>query len=154
MIRPERVVIFTIDEQRYAVPLLAVERIVRMVEITPIPGAPPFVRGVITCHGEIMPVLDLRRRLGLPERPVELGDQLIITRCAKRCLVLMVDSVCGVWECPEQMFTACAEILPDLPFLSGVAKLPQGLILLQDPAALLFPHEAGALDMLMTRGHP
>ncbi len=150
----EQIVVFTLDDQRYGIPLGMVERVVRMVEITPLPGVAEFIRGVINVQGTILPVLDQRRRFGLPERPVELSDQLIIVKCAKRRLALMTDMACEVRECPEQIQTEAAEIISDLPFLAGVAKLSDGLILLQDPEALLSPSETEVIDELIKREQP
>lgn len=146
MIKPNRILVFTLDGQSYGLPLDAVERVVRMVEITPLPGAPPFIRGVINFQGEVIPVLDLRLRFGLPERAIELDDQLIITTAAGRKRALLADTTCGVRECTEESFTETADILPDLPFFSGVTKSPDGLILLHDLDSLLSPHEAQTLD--------
>lgn len=154
MARSKRVVVFTLEEQRYGIPLAAVERVVRMVEITPLPAAPEFIRGVINVQGVIMPVLDLRRRFGLPARPVEISDQLIIIRCPQRSFALMTESACEVRECPPQMLTTAEKIFPHLPFLSGVGKLPDGLILLSDPEVLLSPGETATIDELLTREEP
>ena len=151
MTRPDQIIIFTLDEQRYGIPLDLVERVVRMVEITQLPTSPGFIHGVINVQGEILPVLDLRQRLGLPQRQVELSDQLIIIRSATRSFALMTDTACQVRECTQRMLTRTAEILPDLPFLSGVVKFPDGLILLQDPEVLFSPCETKAFDELM--GH-
>lgn len=149
MSKADQIVVFTLDEQRYGIPLTVVERVVRMVEITHLPAAPEYIRGVINVQGEIMPVLDLRSRFGLPPRPVELSDQLIIIRCAGRSLVLMTETACEVRDCPHQLLPEHAEALPDLPFLSGVAKFPDGLILLSNPEGLLSPGETKALDTLL-----
>lgn len=154
MIKPDQIVIFSLDEQRYGIPLGVVERVVRMVEITPLPAAPDFIHGVINVQGRILPVLDLRRRFGLPERPVELSDQLIIIRCTTRSFALMTDTACEVREFMEQMQTGASEILPDLQFLAGVAKLPDGLILLQDPEMLLSSGETKAIDELLAHKQP
>jgi len=145
----DQIVIFTLDEQRYGIPLGAVERVVRIVEITPLPGSHGFIHGVINVQGEILPVLNLRRRFGLPERPVELSDQLIIIRCATHSFVLITDTACEVRECTERMRTEVAEILPDLPFLAGIARLPDGLILLQNPEMLFSRCESEAIDELI-----
>ena len=152
LIRPERIVLFALDKQLFGVPLMAVVKVVRVVEITPLPGGPAFIRGVINVQGRVMPVLDLRRRFGLAERPLELSDQLLITRSAGRDLALLADSACEVREYPEPMLTAASEIFPDLPFLAGVVKLPDGLILLQDLESLLSPTETRAIDELVTGG--
>lgn len=149
MKRPDRIVVFNLDVQRYGIPLTAVARVVRMVEITPLPSMPPLLRGVINVQGEIMPVIDLRRRFGLPERTIDLSDQLIITRCAERNCALMADCVSEVCDCPECLLTGAADIFPDLALLAGVAKFPDGMILLHDLDQLLTPHDRKALDAIM-----
>lgn len=146
MTRPSQIVVFTLDEQRYGIPLEVVERVVRMVEITPLPAAPEFIHGVINVQGKILPVLDLRRRFALPERMIELGDQLIIVQNSTCSFALMTDTACEVRECTEQMETEASEIIPGLQFLSGVVKLSDGLILLQDPEMLFSPGKAEAIE--------
>jgi purine-binding chemotaxis protein CheW len=145
----DQMVTFTINEQRYGIPLEVVERVVRMVEITPLPTGPDFIHGVINVKGEILPVVNLRRRFSLPERPVEISDQLIIIRCATRSFVLMSDMSCEVLEFSELMQTEASGIIPDLPFLSGVVKLPNDLILLQDPEMLLSPGESKTIEEII-----
>ena len=73
-------VVFTLDERFYAIRLSAVSRVVRAVEITPLPKAPPIVIGVINLGGRIIPVVNIRRRFRLPERELELTDQLIVAQ--------------------------------------------------------------------------
>lgn len=154
MAKPDQIVLFTLDEQRYGIPLGAVERVVRMVEITNVPTSPGFIQGVINVQGKILPVLDLRRRFGLPERPVELSDQLIIIRCATRSFAVITDTACEVRECTEQMRTEASEIIPDVPYLAGVVKLPDGLILLQSPETLLSPGDVAVIGELMRQEQP
>src|ERR671919_2991748 len=86
-------VVFTLDEQRYAVPLSAVERIVRLVEITPVPHTPEIVLGVINVQGRILPVVNIRGRLGLPARELHPSDHLLFARTSKRTVALAVDAV-------------------------------------------------------------
>ncbi len=73
-----QLVVFTLEEQRYALYLSAVERIVRIVEITPLPKALEIVFGVINVQGQVVPVVDIRKRFRLPEREMSLSDQLIM----------------------------------------------------------------------------
>ena len=81
----DRLVVFTLDDQRYGLPLSAVERVVPMVDITPLPKAPDIVLGVVDVQGRVIPVVNLRRRLRLPERDIALTDQLVIARTALHC---------------------------------------------------------------------
>jgi purine-binding chemotaxis protein CheW len=84
MVRSDQYVVFTLDEQRYALYLHAVVRVVRIVEITPLPQTPEVIRGVVNVQGQVIPVVDIRKRFQLPEREPELGDQLIIANTACR----------------------------------------------------------------------
>jgi purine-binding chemotaxis protein CheW len=154
MNRADQVILFSLEGQRYGVPLAAVAQVVRMVAITPLPAGPDFIQGVINVAGEIMPVVNLRQRFGLTERAVELGDQLIIIRSCGRSFALMTDLACTVAACTEQVRTGAEDIISGLPFLAGVARLPDGLILLQDPQLLLSPGESHSLDEIINREQP
>lgn len=71
-------VIFSIDEQRYGLPCGIVKRITRIVEITPVPNMPEGVLGLIDLQGQIILVVDIRQRLGLPPSAYQLQDALVI----------------------------------------------------------------------------
>lgn len=134
-------VAFVVDGRRWALQLDVVERVVAMVAIAPLQGAPPAVMGAINVHGEIVPVLDLRARLGLAPRAPRADDGLVLAR-APRLVALPVDEVLGTLELP----TAAGELLPD----AGVALLPDGLVAVYDLDAFLSADEeaqlAGALS--------
>ncbi len=149
-----QIVIFTLDGQRFGIPLGVVVRVVRAVEIIPLPAGPAFILGVINVQGKILPVLDLRRRFGLPERRVELSDQLIIICCANRSFALMTETACEVQNCTEHMLTEATEILPELRYLAGVAKLPDGLIMIQNLETLIASAETDIFKEFMQRVRP
>ncbi len=86
-----QVVIFTLDEQRYALRLSSVERALSAVDITPLPKAPQIVLGIINIQGEIVPVVNMRARFGLPERGMGLSDQIILARTTRRKVALVAD---------------------------------------------------------------
>jgi purine-binding chemotaxis protein CheW len=86
-----QLVVFTLDEQRYAVPLFTVARIGRLVEITPVPHTPEIVLGVIDVQGWIMPIVNSRRRFRLPERKQGPSDQLLLVHTARRPVALVID---------------------------------------------------------------
>ena len=109
---PNQLIIFTLDDQRYGLPLSAVERVVRMVDITPLPQAPDNVLGIINVQGRVIPVINIRRRFRLPERELALTDQLVIARTARRPVALVADAVTGVHEYAEQEAVAAQDILP------------------------------------------
>jgi purine-binding chemotaxis protein CheW len=127
-----QLVVFTLDDRRYAVSLSIVERIVRLVEITPVPGAPEIVFGVINVEGCITPVVDIRKRFRLPARELALNDQLIIARTRKRKVALAVNTVTEVVALPTEEVVMGETILAHLDYVTGIVKRPDGLVLIPD----------------------
>jgi purine-binding chemotaxis protein CheW len=140
-----QLVVFAMDEQRYALQLAAVDRVVRMVEVTPLPQAPQIVLGVINAQGRIIPVVDIRRRFRLPARDIHLSDHLLIARTARRTVALALDAVTGIVEGSAQAVITAEEILPGLEYVEGVIKLEDGLILIHDLDTLLSLEEEQTL---------
>jgi len=140
-----RLVNFNLDDQKYALFLSAVIRIIRAVEITGLPKAPEIVLGVINMHGLIIPVFDIRKRFRLPQREMQLDDQLIIASTSKRTVALLVDSVSDVIDIPEEKIIAGEKILPGLEYVEGVVKTEDGMILIHDLEQFLSLQEEKAL---------
>jgi purine-binding chemotaxis protein CheW len=145
-IKQNPVLVFALDEPRYAVRLSAVERVVRAVEITPLPKAPEIVLGVINAQGRILPVLDIRKRFRLPEREMKLDDRFIIARTARRVVALVVDSVIGIRDVSNRQMVSAEESLPFAEYLQGVAKTEDGLVLIYDLDQFLSLDEERTLD--------
>jgi purine-binding chemotaxis protein CheW len=147
----DSILVFTLDEQRYALALSVVERVFPMVEITPLPKAPDIVQGIINLHGSPIPVYNIRRRFGIPVWEYEISDQLIIVHTNNRRVALPVDTVQGVVE-PAGKPVETSDILPSLPYIKGVVKLPDGLILIHDPDTFLSLDEEAVLDEALPAG--
>ena len=141
-----QLVLFALDEQRYALDLASVERAVRVVDVTPLPKAPSIVLGIVNVKGDVVPVYDLRRRFRLPEREIDLADQLMIATTSRQIVALVVDSVDGVIEVAEEELAAADKILPEIEYVQGVVKLPDGLVLIHDLDRFLSPEEERILD--------
>lgn len=142
-------VVFTLDDQRYALSLSATDRVVRMVAITALPNAPAIVLGVVNFQGRVIPVIDVRRRFGLPEHKIGPGDRLIIAHTARRSVALVADAVLDVITDTAQHRIATEHILPGLEYVSGVIKLADGLILIHDLEQFLSLEEEDALDRIL-----
>lgn len=123
--------IIRLDHQRYALELEAVDRVVRMVEVTAMPKSPPSVLGVINVQGEVLPVIDLRACLGHRQRHVEPQDVLVITESAGRKAALAADEVGGVMP-GESQVVLDQEMLRRSDFVEGVVKLDDGLVMVFD----------------------
>lgn len=143
----DSLVVFRLDDQRYALALPIVERVLRMVEIVPFPKAPEIVSGAIDVQGQLLPVLNVRRRFRLPERGATSRDQLVIARTRRRRVVLAVDAVEGVIDPPAAERVPAAAVAPGLDYVRGVTRLePHGLIFIHDLETFLSLDEERALE--------
>ncbi len=150
MSTPLQLVVFTLDEQRYALHLSVVERVVRAVEITPLPSAPDTVMGAINVEGRIVPVFSLRKRFGLPEPEIGLNDHLIIARTRWRTVALFADCVSEIVEIPADEVIEPSQILPELEHIEGVAKLPNHMVLIHNLERFLSIEERNLLGDAIT----
>ena len=89
-------VVWTLDTQRCALPVSRVDRVLPALAIRPLPDAPAAIAGHAVLQGQLVPVLDLRRCLGLPEREVRLDDSLVLARGVGGALAFFADSVACV----------------------------------------------------------
>jgi purine-binding chemotaxis protein CheW len=138
--------IFKLDEHQYALRLAAVERVIRAVAVTALPKAPISVCGVVNVHGAIVSVINLRLRLGLAQRPIDIADQFIIARTARRRVILVSDAVVGVVKVADREITAMQEITPGLSALQAVAKLGAEMLFIYDLDRFLSAEETIMLD--------
>jgi purine-binding chemotaxis protein CheW len=146
-----QLVVFTLDAQLYALPLACVQRVVRMVEVTPLPKAPEIVLGVIDVHGSIIPVMSMRRRFGRPEPEASLNGQLIVADTGTRCVALVVTSVTGVIERTVEEVTEAEKIVPGAQYVEGISKLEDGIVFIHNVDRFLSKKEDQQLDGLLAR---
>jgi purine-binding chemotaxis protein CheW len=104
---------FRVGGEDYALDIMRVREIIHPLPITPVPRAPVFVEGVIRLRGDVIPVLDVRKRLGLPIAPPTRKSRFLVVHVARRRIALIVDEVREVLRLPR------AEIRP-APSLGAV----------------------------------
>lgn len=142
---------FHLGEMRYALEVHGVHRALRTVAISPLPAAPSIVIGVINVAGRILPVVDLRARLGLSPREPGLDDRLLWVESGNRELLLPVDRVDTVQHFSRDTILRATDIPDASPLLQGIVRLPDGLMFIQDLIRLLDLPEREALDRALTR---
>jgi len=149
MHRSKQLVVFALDDQKFGLDLSRVERIVRALEITPLPEAPSEILGVINIEGEIVPVVNSRRRLSLPEREIELSDHFIVANGPEKSLALVADKVEPVLEVPEDLVVLSDPAVLGGSCVQGVAKMEEGMSVILDVEKILVSqeHEAAHISL-------
>jgi purine-binding chemotaxis protein CheW len=146
MCHPIQLVVFILDEQYYALHLAAVDRVVWAVHVTPVPRAPATILGIINVQGQIIPVINLRQRLGLPARDIMLSDRFIIADLSGQPVALAADAVIGVVEVAEQKTKTREKLFAGLAHLEGVATVGDQLVLIHDLDTFLSRDEQETLN--------
>lgn len=143
-VRSDLLLVFTLQEQSFALPLAAVESVTRAVIISALPSPPPGVLGVINVRGEIVPVYDLRPRFGLLCRALRATDSFVLARVGSRFVAVLAEAVIGI-STPQEQPVAAGEILPGLDSLAGVVKQEGKMVFIQDLERFLSGEDAAAL---------
>ncbi len=133
-----------------------VRELTRAVAVTALPDAPSVARGVIDVRGDLIPVLDTRRILGHPSKPVELSDHLVLATVRDDYVVaLLVDRVRALVDVGEADVEQLEEVVyAGRDRLVGVARLADGLLLICDLEAFLTDAQARALAEAATSAVP
>lgn len=129
-----QLVSFMVGTEEFAVPILSVQEINRMMQITRVPQSPPFIEGVINLRGKIIPVMDLRKRFGLQETGDASDERIIVVEVGARVIGFTVDQVnevlrisADIVEPPPAMVCGV-----DSDYVQGVGKLEDRLLILLD----------------------
>lgn len=130
------ILIFAVEKQRFAIPLQTVDRVIRAVAITKLTDSPDFIEGVIDYYGQIVVVINLRKRLGYPVQELNLNDRFIIAKTTNRTIALIVDQVEDVMRPDSQDLYESKDLDAGLKLLS-LLRNDQGIILIYDLENLL-----------------
>ena len=134
----QSLVLFRIEGQRHALPLSAVERVIRAVAVTPAPEEPAFVLGLMNMAGRVLPVVSLRACLGLPNRPIRPEDQFVIARTSRLTMGLVVDEVLGLNTGDVAHTVAVKDTLPGgACHVHGLVKIDGDIVLICDLETLI-----------------
>jgi purine-binding chemotaxis protein CheW len=136
-------VTFALDREEFGIRINQVREVIRVGEITRVPQAPPHVRGVTNLRGRILPVMELRTRLGLTPAIVSPRSRIVVVEVHDRVVGLLVDAVLQVAKVPgETVMPAPDEVLsPEADYIRGVAHWNSRLIILLElERALLLEH--------------
>ena len=143
----QQLVVFDLALEAYGVDIGAVREIIRMQDITEVPRTPEFVEGIINLRGKVIPVVDLRKRFGLPVSERTKDNRIVVVDIGGQDIGVIVDAVAEVLrvaadavEPPSVVITSAESV-----YLLGIAKLEDRLIILLDLERVLSVQEKGMI---------
>lgn len=145
-----RWVTFMLDNETYGIDVMQVREVLRAPEISPVPGAPAYVLGIINLRGNVVAIIDTRTRFRLPAREVDDSSRIVILEAGDHVVGFMVDSVREVVE----LRGSDVESPPDTGsgdsarFITGLCNRKDGLLILVDANRLLSEEELAELSSI------
>ncbi|HEY3315504.1 MAG TPA: chemotaxis protein CheW [Bacillota bacterium] len=130
----DKYVVFQLGGEAYGVDINKVQDINPMTKITQVPRAPEFVEGIINLRGRVIPVIDLRKRFGLPPQDHTRSTVIVVVEVEGNTIGVIVDAVSEVLPIPRGVVEPPSPFIAgvDSDYLRGVAKLEDRLIILLD----------------------
>lgn len=134
-----QLVIFKLGREEYGVSILQVQEIKRMIGITRVPHTPDYIKGVINLRGSVLPVLDLKTRLGFPSGDYNDETRIIIVNLEDLAVGLIVDAVSEVTAIAAEQIDSSQSVSAayNSGFISGVGKLDNRLLILLNLEAII-----------------
>ena len=140
---------FGVGRERFGVDILAVQEIIRSTDVTPVPNSPSFVEGVINLRGDIIPVIDLRKRLSLYKADTSIEKNwVLILSIGNRVVGFIVDNVSEVLKIAEEDIDPPPNIVIaglENQYIRGVCEIDNKLLIILDFDSILFNEEYYAL---------
>ncbi|MDA8178040.1 MAG: chemotaxis protein CheW [Desulfobacteria bacterium] len=133
-----QLVTFRLGEEEYGVDILKVHEINRMMDITSVPNAPDCIEGVINLRGKVIPVINLRKKFGLPHRQADARSKIVVVDVGKAAGII-VDSVSEVLRIASDVIEPPPPMTASIgsEYILGVGKLKDRLLILLDIGRLL-----------------
>jgi purine-binding chemotaxis protein CheW len=141
---------FSVGEEEYGLELPRVKEVIRMREITWLPKAPSFVKGIINLRGDVIPIIDLRDKFGLELREDTTQTRVIVVEIEGRLVGLVVDSASQV----VRILADQIDPPPSVPggfsqeLITGVGKIDHRLVILLNADSILTVDEKMALSSI------
>lgn len=133
----DRVVVFSLDGQRYALPIENVQEIQQVVEFTPVPDAHPALLGMVDVRGVVTPAVDMGVLLGLGPRRIALDTPMLLFLSSGRLVAAVVDEVDDVFEVAPTSMQAPSDLYSLKDRMIGVCKIGDDLVIVLDPDRLV-----------------
>jgi len=147
---------FGLGKEEYGLDILAVREIIGVIDITPLPRTPDYVKGVINLRGKIIPVIELRARFGLTSVPnteetciivVDVPADAGVGESEPRLMGVVVDTVREVLDIPTAAIEPPPEFGCSIPmgYITGIGKVKDKVVVMLDATKVMNPGESGVL---------
>lgn len=132
-------VTFRLGDEIYGIDVLKVQEVLRITEISPVPGAPDYVLGIINLRGNVVTVIDGRNRFNLPQKESDDASRIIVVDAFDKIVGLLVDNVSEVAYVPDSQIELAPNVGADdsNKFVSGVFNRDGELLIMVDLAKLI-----------------
>ncbi|AHF03652.1 chemotaxis protein CheW [Marichromatium purpuratum 984] len=136
-------VTFSLAEETYAIDVLQVQEVLKITEIAPVPGVPDYILGIINLRGDVVTVIDARRRMGLPPRAPDDASRIVIIDIDNQNVGILVDAVAEVVQIDADSVDPAPAVGNDQSsrFILGVTSTEEGLTILISLEKLLSDDE-------------
>ncbi|MGD8483698.1 MAG: chemotaxis protein CheW [Thioalkalispiraceae bacterium] len=136
-------VTFKLDNEKYGIKVMQVQEVLRMTEIAPVPGAPDYVLGIINLRGNVVTVIDTRRRFGLMDTEPDDATRIVIVEAENQVVGILVDSVAEVVDLRASEIETAPNVGNDesSKYIQGVCSRDNELLILVDVNKLLSDEE-------------
>jgi purine-binding chemotaxis protein CheW len=141
---------FLVGDEQYGLDILRVKEVIRLREITRLPRAPSFVKGIINLRGDVIPIIDLRNKFGLEHQQFSAMTRVIVVDVDGRLVGMVVDAASQVVRIPADQIEPPPPIVGGLSaeYIKGVGKLEDRLVILLNIDRILSSEEKAELDRL------
>lgn len=136
-------VTFTLDDETYGINVMQVQEVLSMPEITPVPGAPSCVMGIINLRGSVVTVIDTRMRLGIGPKPPDASNRVIVIEADDQIAGILVDTVAEVANVRDTQIDTAPDVgsRECARYIQGVVSWDNALLILLDSIRLLSQQE-------------
>ena len=130
---------FRLENEEYAVPIVSVREIINLQQITTLPNVPEYVEGMTSIRGNVVPIINLKKRMHLPGNGNGSSMKIMVIASEKNTYGVLIDGVTGVLSIEEQAIEASETIADSgtASFVDGIAKLGNRLVIILDTVSLL-----------------
>ncbi len=139
-------VVLQLGGVRFALRADTVEELTHAFHVDVLPDSPPAVLGAVNLRGAILPVFELRNRLGLPAKALDESDHFVVARAGRRRVVLHVDRALELRSIPLLPITQARDLAAKTALVSGLAPLGDGTLFVYDLSQLLSEAEEHSLE--------